>query len=62
GLAEAREPRDRLYWRLASARLMKEAGLKTLAAQLVQDLQAQVRGLALEAWEPTLVKQLEKLG
>lgn len=62
GLAEAREPRDRLYWRLASARLMKEAGLKTLAAQLVQDLQAQVRGLALEAWEPTLAKQLEKLG
>lgn len=62
GLAKAREPRDRLYWRLASARLMKEAGLKTLSAQLVQDLQAQVRGLALDAWEPTLVRQLETLG
>ncbi|MEC7728876.1 MAG: type VI secretion system domain-containing protein, partial [Pseudomonadota bacterium] len=62
GLAEAREPRDRFYWRLASARLMKDAGLKSLAAQQVQDLQTQVRGLALEDWEPALIRQLEKLG
>lgn len=61
GLAQAREPRDQLYWRLASARLMKEAGLKSLAAQLIQDLQKQVRGLALEDWEPALIRQLEKL-
>lgn len=62
GLAEAREPRDRFYWRLASARLMKDAGLKSLATQQVQDLQTQVRGLALEDWEPALIRQLEKLG
>ena len=62
GLADAREPRDRLYWRLASARLMKDAGLKSLATQHLQDLQSQVHGLALEDWEPTLIRQLEKLG
>ena len=62
GLAQAREPRDRFYWRLTSARLMKDAGLKSLAAQQVHDLQAQVRGLALEDWEPALIRQLEKLG
>jgi type VI secretion system protein VasJ len=62
GLAEGREPRDRFYWRLASARLMQDAGLKSLAAQQIQDLQTQVRGLALEDWEPALIRQLEKLG
>ena len=62
GLAEAREPRDRFYWRLASARLMKDSGLKSLATQQIQDLQMQVRGLALEDWEPALIRQLEKLG
>ena len=62
GLAEAREPRDRFYWRLASARLMKDSGLKSLATQQIQDLQTQVRGLALEDWEPALIRQLEKLG
>lgn len=61
GLAEAREPRERLYWRLATAKLMKETGLKTLAGQQIQDLHTQVRGLVLEDWEPGLIKQLERL-
>jgi len=61
GLASAREPRDRFYWRLASARLMKDSGLKTLAGQQIQDLHQQARGLALEDWEPGLVSKLEKL-
>ncbi|MFO8140642.1 MAG: type VI secretion system protein TssA [Marinobacter sp.] len=61
GLADAREPRERLYWRLATARLMKATGLKAMAAQQIQDLHAQVRGLALEDWEPGLIKQLERL-
>ncbi|EON91799.1 ImpA domain-containing protein [Marinobacter lipolyticus SM19] len=61
GLASAREPRDRFYWRLASARLMKDSGLKTLAGQQIQDLHQQTRGLALEDWEPGLVSKLEKL-
>ena len=61
GLASAREPRDRFYWRLASARLLKDSGLKTLAGQQIQDLHQQTRGLALEDWEPGLVSKLEKL-
>ncbi|MEX2476143.1 type VI secretion system protein TssA [Marinobacter sp.] len=61
GLAGAREPRERFYWRLASARLLKDSGLKSLAGQQIQDLHQQTRGLALEDWEPGLVSKLEKL-
>jgi len=61
GLGDAREPRERFYWRLAITKLMKEAGLKAMAAQQIQDLQGQVQGLVLEDWEPGLIKQLERL-
>ena len=61
GLAGAGEPRDRLYWRLANTRLLRDAGLKTLAAQQIQDLREQIRGLALDDWEPTLIKQMDRL-
>lgn len=61
GLVEAREPREQFYWRLANARLLREAGLKTLAAQQFQDLYQQVQGRALEDWEPALIKQLQRL-
>lgn len=60
GLAEAREPRDQFYWRLASARLLKDAGLKSLASQQIRDLQQQVGELSLTDWEPSLIKQLER--
>lgn len=36
GLAEAREPRDRFYWRLTNAQVLKEAGLGALATQQLQ--------------------------
>ncbi|MGC8119462.1 type VI secretion system protein TssA [Marinobacter sp. VGCF2001] len=61
GLADAREPRERFYWRLATARLLKEAGLKALAAEQIQDLNNQIQGRVLEDWEPALIKQLERL-
>ncbi|HTN34892.1 MAG TPA: type VI secretion system protein TssA [Marinobacter sp.] len=61
GLSEAREPRDRFYWRLANARLLRDAGLKSLATQQIQDLREQIRGLALDDWEPALIKQMERL-
>lgn len=61
GLAGAREPRERFYWRFASARLLKDSGLKALASQQIQDLHQQTRGLTLEDWEPGLVARLEKL-
>lgn len=61
GLADAREPRERFYWRLASVRLLKETGLNALAAEQIQDLQKQVQGRVLDDWEPDLIKQLERL-
>ncbi|MDP4547706.1 type VI secretion system protein TssA [Marinobacter sp. MDS2] len=61
GLADAREPREKFYWRLTTAKLMKESGLKAMAAQQIQDLQGQVQGLVLEDWEPALIKQMERL-
>jgi len=61
GLAGAREPREQFYWRLASARLMKESGLVSLASRQIQDLQQQISGLVIEDWEPALLKQLERL-
>lgn len=60
GLAEAREPRAQFYWRLASARLMKSAGLVSLADRQIADLKQQLEGLAVEAWEPALLMQLER--
>jgi len=61
GLGGAREPREQFYWRLASARLMKDAGLVSLATRQIQDLQQQISGLAIKDWEPALLKQLERL-
>jgi type VI secretion system protein VasJ len=61
GLVDAREPRDRFYWRLANARLLRDAGLKTLATQHIQDLREQIRGQLLDDWEPALIKQMERL-
>ena len=61
GLADAREPRERFYWRLAIARLFRDTGLKALAGQQIQDLHQQVQGRVLEDWEPGLIKQLERL-
>ena len=61
GLADAREPRERFYWRLATARLLRETGLKALAAEQIQDLKNQIQGRVLEDWEPALIKQLERL-
>jgi len=61
GLAEAREPRDRFYWRLTNAQVLKEAGLGALATQQIADLHSQVQELALNEWEPALIRQLDRL-
>ncbi|WP_417515539.1 type VI secretion system protein TssA [Marinobacter sp.] len=61
GLVDAREPREQFYWRLASARLMKDAGLTSLASRQIRDLQQQLGGLVIDDWEPALLKQLEQL-
>lgn len=61
GLAEAKEPRDRFYWRLMCTELLRESGMKTLARQQVRDLQEQTRALTLDDWEPGLIARLERL-
>ncbi|SFL88158.1 type VI secretion system protein TssA [Marinobacter zhejiangensis] len=61
GLADAKEPRDRFYWRLMCTELLRESGMKTLARQQVRDLQEQTRALTLDDWEPGLIARLERL-
>lgn len=59
GLAEARSPRDRAYWRLANAELLSEAGLTALAQQHYQALQQALADIDLAHWEPALLARLE---
>lgn len=59
GLSSARTPRESAYWRLASADLLHETGLESLAQQHYRTLHQTVSELALELWEPALVSRLE---
>lgn len=59
GLAATRAPRDSVYWRLASADLLHEAGLESLAQQHYRSLHQAVADLDLERWEPALIARLQ---
>ncbi|MFG6668295.1 type VI secretion system protein TssA [Halomonas sp. HNIBRBA4712] len=59
GLNAASSPRESAYWRLASAELMSEAGLESLARQHYATLHQTATELALEQWEPALVARLQ---
>ena len=59
GLSSARTPRESAYWRLASADLLYETGLESLAQQHYRTLHQTVTELALEQWEPALVSRLK---
>ncbi|WP_252109557.1 MULTISPECIES: type VI secretion system protein TssA [unclassified Halomonas] len=59
GLSAARSPRESAYWRLASAEIMSDAGLDSLARQHYATLHQTVNELALEQWEPALVARLQ---
>jgi type VI secretion system protein VasJ len=58
GLAAADSPRETVYWRLASADLLYDAGLAALARQHYQALHDAVESLELEHWEPALPARL----
>lgn len=58
GLSQALFPRDQVYWRLAIAELLDDAGLETLAKQHYQTLHTTATALGLEHWEPALVARL----
>ncbi|SDM16871.1 type VI secretion system protein VasJ [Modicisalibacter muralis] len=59
GLARARSPREHAYWRLASAELLNEVGLETLAQQHCQALYHGLADIDLAHWEPALLARLE---
>lgn len=59
GLSRACSPRESVYWRLASAELLHEAGLESLAQQHYHTLYQTVTDLALGHWEPALVSRLK---
>ncbi|EMP54910.1 hypothetical protein MSNKSG1_13292 [Marinobacter santoriniensis NKSG1] len=61
GLSDAREPRERFYWRLSNARILRDAGMASLAAHQIEDMRHQIQGRVLEEWEPGLIKVLERL-
>ena len=61
GLAKARVPRDIAYWRLASADLLRDAGLAALANQHYRALRESLMGLGLEQWEPALLRRLDNI-
>ncbi|MGL6250052.1 MAG: type VI secretion system domain-containing protein, partial [Billgrantia desiderata] len=60
GLAKARSPREVAYWRLASADLLRDAGLAALATQHYRAVSESLTGLGLEQWEPALLERLER--
>lgn len=61
GLSDARQPRERFYWRLSNARVLRDAGMASLAAHQIEDMRRQIQGRELEEWEPELIKVLERL-
>lgn len=61
GLSDARQPRERFYWRLSNARVLRDAGMASLAAHQIEDMRRQIQGRELEEWEPDLIKVLERL-
>lgn len=61
GLAKARAPREIAYWRLASADLLRDAGLAALANQHYRAVRESLAGLRLEQWEPALLARLDNI-
>ncbi|BBI64266.1 hypothetical protein HSBAA_55720 [Vreelandella sulfidaeris] len=59
GLAQPVHRVKKAYWRLASADLLNENGLESLAQQHYHTLHQYVTDLALEQWEPALVARLK---
>ncbi|TXY27895.1 type VI secretion system protein TssA [Vibrio mimicus] len=60
GLVSAIEPRDKFYWRLLSADLLRANHLDAMAGEQYQTLLAQVTTLSVPEWEPSLVEQIQR--
>lgn len=59
GLKGASEPREKAYWRLLSADLMREYQLEAMAGQNYQALYSQISQMSVGQWEPSLIQHLE---
>lgn len=60
GLVAATEPRDRFYWRLLSAELLKHNHLDAMAKEQYQTLKQEIMQTSVTEWEPSLIEQLER--
>ncbi|MBD0785058.1 type VI secretion system protein TssA [Vibrio sp. Y2-5] len=60
GLVAATEPRDRFYWRLLSADLLKHNHLDAMAKEQYQTLKQEIIQTSVTEWEPSLIEQLER--
>ncbi len=58
-LAQATEPRDKAYWRLLIADVLRANQLDAMAAQHYQTLYTQISTLSVTDWEPSLMAQLQ---
>jgi type VI secretion system protein VasJ len=61
GLTSAREPRDRFYWKMLSADLLKANHLDAMANDEYRTLDKQIKKMAVTDWEPSLVELIDKL-
>ncbi|MCQ9087108.1 type VI secretion system protein TssA [Vibrio alginolyticus] len=59
-LAQATEPRDKAYWRLLIADVLRANQLDAMAAQHYQTLYTQISTLSVTDWEPSLMTQLQQ--
>lgn len=60
GLVAATEPRDRFYWRLISADLLKHNQLNAMADEQYQTLKQEIMQTSVTDWEPSLIEQLQR--
>ncbi|RTZ16419.1 type VI secretion system protein TssA [Vibrio aquaticus] len=60
GLVVASEPRDRFYWRLIGADLLKHHQLDGIALSQYQTLEQEILQTSVVQWEPSLVQQLQQ--
>ncbi|MGY5537824.1 type VI secretion system protein TssA [Vibrio brasiliensis] len=60
GLVAATEPRERFYWRLLCADLLRHSQLEAMAKEQYQTLKQEIIQASVTEWEPSLIEQLER--
>lgn len=60
GLISVNEPRDRFYWRLIGADLLKHHQLEGIALSQYQTLEQEILQTSVVQWEPSLIQQLKQ--